>query len=82
MPVDRPDHLARIRGEAPSEEPPEGAPVVRPELIEYLEAHLDLTLARGSLATSQDDLVHLATAHAFIQGKLSLIAHLKTLVAH
>lgn len=79
MPSERIDHFAAMRvEEAPQAEPPEGSPVVTPELIEWLEETFQA--APIGPATGMDDGVSKLCEIARQYGNREVIAHLRNLV--
>lgn len=79
MPTERHDHFAAMRGEAaPPEDPPEGAPVVTPALIEWLEREFAVPPPRDW--NGLNDVVNLLGGVACAYGEQRVIAHLKLLM--
>jgi hypothetical protein len=76
--VERPDHFANMRREPLAAEPPEGAPVVTPALIEWLEREFAVPPPRDW--NGLDDVVNLLGATAMAYGEQRVIAHLKLLM--
>lgn len=80
MPTERIDHFARIRSEPEAvEEVPEGAPVVLPHLIEWLEAQFPVNPPSppfNSVDSCAWALGEIATQH----GEQRVIAYLKLLM--
>jgi hypothetical protein len=81
--VDRTDHFSRIRGEdAPSPEPPEGAPMVSQDLVDWLEREGfgQVTLNAGGFPGCRDHEVQVVHGVTYAGGQLSVIQYLRTLV--
>lgn len=78
--ADRIDHLARL-SQGHREEPPEGAPLVTQDLIEWLTKNgFGQMSMDGPLAGSLDGALSISHEAAFRTGQLSVLQHLKTLM--
>lgn len=77
MPTERPDHFAHLR-EPVSQEVPEGAPVIRPDIITWLEAQFPIVVPEPP--RSLDEAAAGISDLAALFGQQQVIAHLRLLV--
>lgn len=79
MPADRIDHFVHMRAEpGPATEPPEGAPIVSPMLVEWLEKAFPVFVA--SPPGTLDQAVYALSSTNRSYGEQSVLAYLRTLV--